>query len=93
MDINDTILIYENTTPMVPEGSIAKILDKSGDDPTTVLAATLEDIGEVTYKNRHDPNSIPFVLMAEKSFWVNLENCEKLCLEKPKPWWKRIFKC
>lgn len=83
MEVNDLVLVYEETTPLLHEGAVAKILDKSGDDPNTILVAKLEDIGEVEYKFRHDVNAVPIILMTEKSVWVDKKNCKLLKLKKP----------
>ncbi len=91
MEVDDLILVYKDTTPLILEGGVCKIIDKSGDDPDTFLAVKLEDVGQVEYRYRHDPNAIPIVLMSECGIWVKKENLQVLSLEEPKPWWRRIF--
>ncbi len=83
MKVGDLVLIYKDITPMCLDGGVAQIIDTSGDDPNTILVANLEDIGEVTYKNRHDPDVVKWVLLAENSFWVNKVDCKRLSLDKP----------
>lgn len=90
MEVGDLVLVYRDTTPMLTDGAICKIIDKSGDDPDTFLVAKLQDVGSVEYRFRHDPNAIPIVLMSECSLWVHKNDFKVLSLDK-KPWWKRMF--
>lgn len=90
MKVNDLAVVFKETTPHFPEGAVVKILDTSKDDPNTFLVASLEDIGEVEYKNRHDPEGAFYILLQYHSYWIKKENCKRIELEK-KSLWQRIF--
>lgn len=91
INLEDNLIVYRDTTPMIPEGGFVKVLDTSSDDPDSFLVAKISDIAVAEKRHGHDPNSLKNVLIFEHSFWVKKENVKLVNLDKPKSIWQRII--